>query len=123
MFPQLGKSKLQQIAGGPFTILERINDDAYKIYLLSEYGISSSININDLSLCNVGTLPPNSMSNSFQEGRDDGGPYEDSREKGEGLESILQKLQGPITRAMTSSNDNQDAQGLRKAKLDQLEFP
>ena len=51
-----------------FQILERINDNAYKIYLLGEYGISATFNVYSLSLFNVGD---NSKSNSFKKRGDD----------------------------------------------------
>ena len=35
-------------APGPYTILEKINDNAYKLELPLEFGISSTFNISDL---------------------------------------------------------------------------
>jgi hypothetical protein len=43
------KSKLQSRADGPFKVLERINDNACKIDLPSEYGVSTTFNVSDLS--------------------------------------------------------------------------
>jgi hypothetical protein len=37
-----------------FQILERINDNAYKVYLSCEYGASVNFNFSDLSLFDVG---------------------------------------------------------------------
>ena len=34
---------------GPFEILERINDNAYKVDLPGDYGVSATFNIADLS--------------------------------------------------------------------------
>jgi hypothetical protein len=48
------KSKLQPRGDGPFQILERINDNAYKVDLLGEYGVSATINVFDLTLFDVG---------------------------------------------------------------------
>jgi hypothetical protein len=37
-----------------FQILEKINDNAYKVELLSEYSISVTYNVSDISLLDVG---------------------------------------------------------------------
>jgi hypothetical protein len=34
--------------GGPFKILEKINDNAYKLELPPEFGVSPTFNISDL---------------------------------------------------------------------------
>jgi hypothetical protein len=47
-FPDLRKSKLMPRAAGPFKILEKINDNAYKLELPPEFGISHTFNILDL---------------------------------------------------------------------------
>jgi hypothetical protein len=39
-FPDLRKSELMFRADGPFKILEKINDNAYKLELLLEFGVS-----------------------------------------------------------------------------------
>jgi hypothetical protein len=44
----LRKSKLMPRADGPFKIIEKINDNAYKLKLLLEFGVSLTINISDL---------------------------------------------------------------------------
>ena len=48
-FPEQRKSKLQPRGNGPFQVLERINDNAYKIDLPGEYNVSSTFNVSDLS--------------------------------------------------------------------------
>ena len=48
-FPSKRKSKLMPRADGPFEVLETINNNAYKIHLLGEYGVSASFNVADLS--------------------------------------------------------------------------
>jgi hypothetical protein len=53
-FPAHRKSKLQPRGDGPFQILERINDNAYKVDLPSEYGVSATFNVFDLTLFDVG---------------------------------------------------------------------
>jgi hypothetical protein len=47
-FPELRKSKLMSRATGPFKILTKINDNAYKLELPPKFGVSPSINISDL---------------------------------------------------------------------------
>lgn len=49
-FPSKRKSKLAPRADGPFEVLERIGDNAYKIDLPSEFGnVSATFNVGDLS--------------------------------------------------------------------------
>ncbi|GAV70351.1 hypothetical protein CFOL_v3_13849 [Cephalotus follicularis] len=48
-FPSKRKSKLAPRADGPFEVLERVGDNAYKIKLLGDYGVSTTFNIGDLS--------------------------------------------------------------------------
>jgi translation initiation factor IF-1 len=47
-FPELRKSKLMSRVAGPFKILAKINDNAYKLELPPEFGVSLSFNISDL---------------------------------------------------------------------------
>jgi translation initiation factor IF-1 len=47
-FLELRKSKLMSRAAGPFKILAKINDNAYKLELPPEFGVSPSFNILDL---------------------------------------------------------------------------
>jgi hypothetical protein len=39
-FPELHKSKLLPWAGGLFKVLEKVNDNAYKLELLADFGVS-----------------------------------------------------------------------------------
>jgi uncharacterized protein YkvS len=48
------KSKLQPHDNGLFQVLERINDNAYKVDLLGEYGVSATFNVVDLTLFDIG---------------------------------------------------------------------
>ena len=63
-FPAHRWSKLHPRWDGPFQVLERINDNAYKLDLLGEYNISVTFNVFDLSLFDVGD---DSKSNPFKE--------------------------------------------------------
>ena len=47
-FPELRMSKIMLRADGPFKILEKINDNAYKLELPPDFGISPTFNISDL---------------------------------------------------------------------------
>jgi len=67
-FPEQRRSKLMPRGGGPFQIIERVNDNAYKVDLLCEYCVSITFNVVDLSLFDVGD---DSRSNSFEERGDD----------------------------------------------------
>ena len=53
-FPNQRKSKLQPCSEGPFQLLKRINDIAFEIDLLSEYGVSVTFNVVDLTLFDIG---------------------------------------------------------------------
>jgi hypothetical protein len=44
-FSELRKSKLMSCAAGPFKILAKINDNAYKLELPPEFRVSPSFNI------------------------------------------------------------------------------
>jgi len=48
-FSKQRKSKLQPRGDGPFHVLEKINDNAYKIDLPSKYNVSNTFNVFDLS--------------------------------------------------------------------------
>ena len=58
-------------ADGPFKVLEKINDNAYKLELPVDFGVSPTFNIADLKpyLGEEDALP--SRTTSFQEGEDD----------------------------------------------------
>jgi hypothetical protein len=47
-FSELRKSKPMSRAAGPFKILAKINDNAYKLELPPEFRVSPSFNISDL---------------------------------------------------------------------------
>ena len=64
-FPAQRRSKLNPREDGPFQILEKINDNAYKVDLLGEYNVSATFNVVDLSPFDVGE---DSRSNLRREG-------------------------------------------------------
>uniref|UniRef100_A0A2N9EQB7 Reverse transcriptase/retrotransposon-derived protein RNase H-like domain-containing protein n=1 Tax=Fagus sylvatica TaxID=28930 RepID=A0A2N9EQB7_FAGSY len=53
-FPAHRKTKLHPRGDGPFQILEKINDNAYKVDLPGEYKVSATFNVSDLSPFDVG---------------------------------------------------------------------
>ena len=95
-FPAHRKSKLQPQGDGPFQILERINDNAYKVDLPGKYGVSATFNVSDLTLFDVGD---DSRSNPFEERGDDADQPNTKRNH---TNDPLEVPIGPITRA--SSN-------------------
>ena len=48
-FPACRRSKIHPRGDGPFQVLKRINDNAYKWELPGEYNISTTFNVFDLS--------------------------------------------------------------------------
>jgi hypothetical protein len=46
-FPDLRKSKLMPRADGPFKVLEKINENAYKLDLPVDFGVSPTCNVAD----------------------------------------------------------------------------
>ena len=44
-FPNLRKSKLMPHADGPFKVLEKINDNAYKLELPADFGVSPTFTL------------------------------------------------------------------------------
>jgi hypothetical protein len=101
-FPSKRASKLMPRGDGPFQVLKRINDNAYKIDLPGEYQVSATFNVSDLSPCDVG---PDSRTNPFEGGGDDTSmstdhEEDDAQDNGakEGAED-LHIPEGPITRS------------------------
>jgi hypothetical protein len=70
-FPNLRKSKLIPRATGPFKVLEKINDNAYKLELPPEFGVSPTFNISDLKPYLGEEDELESRTTSIQEGEDD----------------------------------------------------
>ena len=77
-FPYCRQSKLDPRGDGPFQVLERINDNAYKIELPGEYNVSTTFNVSDLSPFDVGS---DSRTNLFEEGENDASEDPSRRKK------------------------------------------
>ncbi|KAJ9170174.1 hypothetical protein P3X46_018302, partial [Hevea brasiliensis] len=92
-FPSRRKSKLQPRCDGPFQVLTKINDNAYKINLPGEYNVSATFNVADLSPCV--DAETDSRTNPFEaEGNDEN----------QATSTTKDFIQGPITRARAKSH-------------------
>ena len=95
-FPSKRKSKLMPRADGPFEVLERINDNAYKINLPGEYEVSATFNVADLSPYEEDDHLANLRANSLQQEEDDGGPSPTTSQSHQGSPtspSLMTKVQ------------------------------
>ena len=95
-FPTKRKTKLMPKADGPFEVLERINDNAYKVNLPGEYGVSATFNVADLSPYLEDDYLDNLRANSLQQGEDDGGPsmeLQDSPKRGKSRAKVKEEVQ------------------------------
>jgi hypothetical protein len=63
-FPARRGSKLHPRGDGPFQVLTRINNNAYKLDLPGEYNISAAFNVSDLFPFDIGD---DSRTNPFEE--------------------------------------------------------
>ena len=111
-FPNQRKSKLQPRGDGPFQVLERINDNAYKIDLPGEYSVSATFNVADLTLFETDI---DSRSNPFEERGDDADqPRNTSKDH----------WNGPMTRSKTKAlKEAMNALVLKVATKSELQGP
>ena len=70
-FSQKRKSKFNPREDGPFEVLEKINDNAYRIELAGDYGVLATFNVTDLSPYLEDAPFENLRLNSLQKGEDD----------------------------------------------------
>ena len=94
MFLTQRKSKLAPRGNGPFQVLERINDNAYKIDLPYEYNISATFNVSNLSPFDA---DDDSRLNPFKEGGDDA-TRQVEKDVSSASSNPLMIPSGPITR-------------------------
>jgi len=95
-WPNQRKSKLQPRGDDPFRVLKRINDNAYKIDLPGEYGVSTTFNVANLTLFDTDF---DSRSNTFEERGDDvDQPRHTSKDP-------LHVPNDPMTRSKTKANN------------------
>jgi hypothetical protein len=100
-FPELRKSKLMARATGPFKIIAKIYDNAYKLELPPEFGVSPSFNISDLRPYLGEEDEMSSRTTSMQEGEDD----EDINTLATIIPSI--EIVDPITRSRAQQLNHQ----------------
>jgi hypothetical protein len=70
-FPDLRKSKLLPRADSPFKVVAKINDNAYKLELPADFGVSPTFNIADLKPYLGEEDELESRTTQMQEGEDD----------------------------------------------------
>ncbi|KAA3461767.1 reverse transcriptase [Gossypium australe] len=85
--------KLSPRGDGPFQVIERINENSYKLDLPGEYNISATFNVSDLTPFDVGT---DLRTSQFQEGEDDTGVH---HHESSPSQNPMVLPQGPIIRA------------------------
>ena len=102
-FPELRKSKLMPRADGPFKVLERINENAYKLEWTAEFGVSPTFNVADLKPYLGDNDDMASRMTSIQEGEDD----EDIPTMDATASTTPPHMQGPMTRARARQLNNQ----------------
>jgi hypothetical protein len=93
-FPELRKSKLMPRAAGPYKILLKINDNAYKLELPPKFWVSPTFNIADLKPYLGEEDELESRTTPLQEGKDD-----EHITTMDTNNTPLVDVQGPITRA------------------------
>ena len=89
-FPSQRKSKLQPRGDGPFQVMERINDNAYKLDLKGESNVNATFNVADLVPFDF-DVGFDSRMNLLEEG----GNYENQGQQ-RGSKDHLQGIRGPI---------------------------
>jgi hypothetical protein len=94
-FSELRKSKLLLRADGPFKVLERITDNAYKLDLPVDFGVSPTFNIADLKPYLGEDDELESRATQMQEGEDD----ETITTSNTSMPTQNRVIAGPITRA------------------------
>ncbi|XP_057811643.1 uncharacterized protein LOC131025875, partial [Salvia miltiorrhiza] len=99
-FPLQRRSKLLPRGDGPFQVLERINDNAYKLDLPGEYNVSASFNVTDLSPFDVGDAL-DLRTNPLQEEGNDAALQEEGNDAAQGslVQDPVHVPVGPVTRA------------------------
>jgi len=97
-FPSKRKSKLMPRVDGPFRIIEKVNDNAYKVDLPGDYNVSATFNVKDLTPYLDDIDDTNLRTNHFQLGVDDvhHGNYNPSRKD---KSNMQEDSDGLMTRA------------------------
>jgi hypothetical protein len=101
-FPDLRKSKLMPRADGPFKVLEKINENAYKLDLSVDFGVSPTCNSTDLKPYLGEEDELESRTTQMQEGEDDV-----DINTSDTSTPTHNQISGPITRARARELNNQ----------------
>jgi hypothetical protein len=101
-FPELRKSKLLPQAEGPLKVLEKVNDNAYKLELPIDFGVSPTFNIADLRPYLGEEDEYESRTTQMQEWEDDEDINTNDASK---LTSV--PIAGPLTRARACKLNHQ----------------
>jgi hypothetical protein len=101
-FPELRKSKLLPRAQGPLKVLEKVNDNAYKLELPTDFGVSPTFNIADLRPYLGEEDEYESRTTQMQEGEDD----EDINTNDASTPTPV-PIAGPLTRARARKLNHQ----------------
>ena len=73
-FPSKRKNELKPREDGPFEVLEKINDNSYKVDLLGNYGVSATFIVVNLTAYQADDHLEDLTIKSLQQGEDDGDP-------------------------------------------------
>jgi hypothetical protein len=101
-FPDLRKSKLMPRADGPFKVLKKINENAYKLHLPVDFGVSPTFNIADLKPYLGEEDELKSRMTPMQEGEDDVDINTSNT-----FTPTHNQISGPITQACAHQLNNQ----------------
>ncbi|WVZ97503.1 hypothetical protein U9M48_043030 [Paspalum notatum var. saurae] len=111
-FPEKRKSKLMPRGDGPFKVLTKINDNAYKLELPEGYGVSPTFNVADLSPF-LGEQVIESRTTPFQEGEDDTTtpteypPFHVTHRENKDKAAPTNEIQGPLTHSRAKKMQQQ----------------
>ena len=96
------ESKLSPRGDGPFKVLRKVGDNAYVLELSSEYGVSPTFNVGDLSPYYPSDgVGGDSSSNPLQEGENDEGSSEHPLAEGTITRVKAKKLQQDMDELIT----------------------
>ncbi|XP_071901038.1 uncharacterized protein [Coffea arabica] len=93
-FPNQRRNKLLPQGDGPFQVVERINDNAYKLDLPGEYGVHATFNVADLSVFHADDKLDLGTNRLQEEGIDEGLKAGQTQ-----VAQVIQVPSGPVTRA------------------------
>ncbi|XP_071923188.1 uncharacterized protein [Coffea arabica] len=93
-FPNQRRNKLLPRGDGPFQVVERINDNAYKLDLPGEYGVHATFNVADLSPFHADDELDLGTNRLQEEGIDEGLKSGQTQ-----VAQVIQVPSGPVTRA------------------------